>query len=327
MSSLPSSPRARRASSRARLRLVVIVCALATLLSAAVLRESRAATNDPIQIARFSEENLPAQDLPSVVATPAASPAADWVAVPNGSQSTGAGPILPAAAASTSAAPLPAETNAAQIEPTPIATPTDVAPLEVGSIAPQGEISDSPLDGAIQSIREAQPALAASLRITDQAREEILKHQEADAIQTLTRAISVDGSNPYAYFYLGRAYLGKKNYTQAITFLNRAETHFGGNPQWLGETLAFEGLANEQAGDTAPAIGCYQKALTAVPGNLMARVGLTRLTGEQAAPGVQPAAEPSQAVDAPAPEGAAIPPPPDSPPPPPANASASEPTL
>ena len=88
-------------------------------------------------------------------------------------------------------------------------------------------------------------------------------------------------SNPYAYFYLGRAYLGKKNYDQAITFLNRAETRLGANPQWLGETLAFEGLVNEQSGQTAPAIACYQKALVAVPGNLMARVGLTRLGGEQ----------------------------------------------
>ena len=321
MLTTPSSRSHLRASPSARVRLVVAFCALAPILRTAVVAA------EPIQVARFSEENLPAQDMPSVVATPEASPAGDWVAVPNGSPSTGSGPIPPAAATSTSAAPLPAETNAAQIEPTPIPTPTDVAPLEVGSIAPQGQVSDSSLDGVIQALHGTEPALAASLRMTDQARDEILHHHEGDAIQTLTRAISIDGSNPYAYFYLGRAYLGKKNYDQALTFLTRAETHFGANPQWLGETLAFEGLVNEQSGQTAPAIACYQKALVAVPGNLMARVGVTRLTEEQGAPAVQPAAAPSQASDAPAPEGAVIPPPPYSPPPPPPDSSASEPTL
>ena len=63
--------------------------------------------------------------------------------------------------------------------------------------------------------------------------------------------------------------------------MTRAQTHFGANPQWLGETLAFEGLTNEQSGQTSTAIAYYQKALVAVPGNLMARVGLTRLSGEQ----------------------------------------------
>jgi len=163
----------------------------------------------------------------------------------------------------------------------------------------------------IQGVSATQPALAASLRVTDQAREEIVSHREGDAIQTLGRAISIDGSNPYAYFYLGRAYLERKNYPQAITFLNRAEARLGANPQWLGEALAFEGLANEQAGQNATAIACYQKALVAVPGSLMARVGLTRLSAEQGGP-------PAGPTDASS-EGGAIPGPPASQPPASAN--------
>ena len=191
----------------------------------------------------------------------------------------------------------------------------------MGSIAPQGQISDASLDSLVQHLSGSNPALAASLRITNQARDQILKNRDGDAIQTLTRAISIDGSNPYAYFYLGRAYLGKKNYDQALTFLTRAEKHFGGNPQWLGETLAFEGLVNEQSGQTAPAIACYQKALVAVPGNLMARVGLTRLNGGETAPEIQPASAPAE-PGATSSEGDAIPPPPDSAPPQPADSSA-----
>ncbi len=315
-----SSRRTRRSFSSVRIRLIVASCVLATMLSAA------ANAGDPIQVARFSEENLPAQDMPSVVATPqaASSPAADWMVVP-ASSPKGPSPAATAPGAlpqpsGPENSPLPVQTNAAQIEPTPVPSPTDVAPLEVGSVAPQIEISDASLDTVIQRVRITQPALAASLRVTDQARDEIIKRREGDAIQTLARAISIDGSNPYAYFYLGRAYLAKKNYDQAITFMNRAELRFAANPEWLGETLAFEGLANEQAGQTAPAITCYQKALVAVPGNLMARVGFTRLSGEQAA---SPAPVPSPAAsDAPtdaSSEGSAIAPPPDSPPSPAAN--------
>ncbi len=293
-----------------------------------MLRSRAAFAGDAIELARFSEENLPAQDMPSIVATPQASPAGDWEEVPESapSGSDSAPNAVNSPADAPVGAPSAAETNGAQVEPTPVATPTDIAPLEVGSVAPQGEISDSSLDGEIARVSATDPALAASLRVTDQARDQLLKGQEGDALQTLQRAISIDASNPYAYFYLGRANLEKKSYDQALTFLTRAETQFGGNPQWLGETLAFEGLVNERSGQTAPAIACYQKALVAVPGNLMARVGLTRLSGEQAAPAIEPASAPAGPPDA-APEGNAIQPPPDSapPPPPPAPDNSSEP--
>src|SRR5579862_7477524 len=259
-------------------------------------------------LARFSEENLPAQDMPSGAATPDNGPSTDWVQVPNGS--------APASASSNPQAP-GAAVGAAQMPPAPTAAPTDVPPLEVGSVAPQMQISDAPLDEVIRKMSTTQPALAASLRLTDQARDQILHHQEDDAIQTLQRAISIDGSNPYAYFYVGRAFLGKKNYAQAVTFFGRAEIRFGANPEWLGETLAFEGLANEEAGQAPQAIACYQKTLQAEPGNLMARVGLTRLGGGVTASAVQPVSAPDTAGSEapPPPDGSAIQPPPNSPPP------------
>ena len=55
-------------------------------------------------------------------------------------------------------------------------------------------------------------------------------------------AISIDPSNSYAYFYLGRAYIASKNYGQALTFFKRAEIGIAANSHWLGETLAFEGV-------------------------------------------------------------------------------------
>jgi len=294
--------------------LITALCALAIITSAT-----------PHALAHLSEENIPAQDMPSGAATPDNGPAADWVQVPPGSTANAA-PAAPVAGAShpetpPASFPLPGDTNAAQVQPTPMAAPTDIAPLEVGSIAPQMQISDAPLDDLIRKVSATQPALAASLRLTDQARDQILNHHEDDGIQTLQRAISIDGSNPYAYFYVGRAFLAKKNYDQSVTFFKRAESRFAANPAWLGETLAFEGLANEQSGQSAAAIACYQKTLVAVPGNLMARVGLTRLGGEQTAPTVQPVSTSDNAGStAPPPsDGSAIPPPPNSPPPAPSN--------
>src|SRR5262249_20681923 len=140
------------------------------------------------------------------------------------------------------------------------------------------------------------------------------------AIQTLDRAISIDSTNPYAFFYLGRAWMKRGNYAQATTFFQRAEIGFRTNPDWLGETLSFEGLANEQVGNIALAVTDYQKALQAEPGNLMARVGLTRLSAIQSVPSppeynIAPP-PPENSIAAPPPAVAPPPPPPDVAPPP-----------
>src|SRR5271156_5906028 len=72
-----SSRRACPAFSRVWLRLTMIVSAVAIVWC------TLAAAQDRVQLARFSEENLPAQDMPSVEATPEANPGADWSEVPS----------------------------------------------------------------------------------------------------------------------------------------------------------------------------------------------------------------------------------------------------
>ena len=281
-----------RTRSRSRIvsRLAPVVCTLAIFCCAKFALGAGA--QHQTEIALLTEENLPAQDMPSLTPSPGALPM--------------------------EVAPLPDDTNA-QLEPTPTAMPTDVAPLEVGSVLPISQISDAPLDRYIAGARGQSPALAASLRITDQARDEILHQHEDDAIQILGRAVSIDSSNPYAYFYLGRAYLNRKNYPQAITFFKRAEIGFGRDPAWLAESYSFEGLANEQSGQSDAAIVADQKALVAEPGNLMARVGLTRLGGSDLAPATVPVSAPD-ASGAPLsyPGNGGLTPPPNSPPPQPA---------
>jgi len=201
-------------------------------------------------------------------------------------------------------------------------SPADIAPaLDAGSIATTPEISDSSLAPLIASA--PTPARAASLRITEQERVELEQGHTDEAIRELAHAISIDPSNSYAYFYLGRAYVARRDYGQAQTFFRRAEIGLAANSAWLGECYAFEGQSMEQAGKSAEAATAYQKALAASPGNLTARVGITRLSAFLPASVTAPAAPtdldeaaPEEADPPDAPDEAPVPPPPASSPPP-----------
>ena len=275
-----------------------MICAIATVALALTTLATPSESNaqHPFDVA-ISEESLPAEELQTrSVPTPGAAATQGSASVPQ---------------------PTNSAINAAQTQPT--ATPGDIAPLEVGSVQPKPQISDYSLEPYIKQARSESPALAASLRLTEQARQQFLSGHNDDAIQTLARALSIDARNPYAFLYLGRTWLQRKNYDQAITFFRRAEIGFGRNPDWLGETLSFEGLANEEAGQTTAAVTCYQKAVQAEPGNLMSRVALTRLGApDQAPPLAQPVSTSGGSLLEPPPSGGSLPPPPNSAPPKPA---------
>ena len=208
-----------------------------------------ASQRQPTLVARLEEESIPAQDLaaPSPAAAPSTgespSPGADtnpdsgeWSAAPAGEPTT-----------AESQAPIPNPSPAAQ---PPAAAPTDIAPaIDVGSIATTPQISDSSLAPLIDAA--PTPARAASLRITEQQRVELEQGHTDDAIRELAHAISIDPSNSYAYFYLGRAYVTRKDYTQAQTFFKRAEIGLASDSAWLGEIYAFEGLSLEESGKSA----------------------------------------------------------------------------
>jgi len=277
----------------------------------------------------FQEESIPAADLaqPSAAASPSASspptslaPAdsnpdsSSWERVPT-PPSAPAAQASPAGfqAVSAPAASIPA------IPPQPVEIPPA---MDVGALTPTPQISDSSLASLINAA--PTPARAASLRITERQRVELEKGHVDDAVRELAHAISIDPSNSYAYFYLGRAYVARKGYAQALTFFKRAEIGLASNSAWLGEIYAFEGLSLEQSGKSVEAEAAYQKALAATPGNLTARVGATRLAAFAPAP-----ASPAPVADAsqPAPNAVEPPPPPDVAPPAPAPASAPSPAA
>jgi hypothetical protein len=298
---------------------VVIFLSTLPISAGAALAESR-----PILLAELHEESIPAQDLtapsPAAGTSPAAtapdadtnddtnSDSGEWSTVPPGK-------AVPADSQVPVSNPMP-----------PAAQPSaaDIAPaLDAGSIATTPEISDSSLAPLIASA--PTPARAASLRITEQQRLELERGHTDDAIRELAHAVSIDPSNSYAYFYLGRAYIARRDYGQAQTFFRRAEIGVASNSAWLGETYAFEGVCLEQSGKSADAAAAYQKALVASPGNLTARVGVTRLSAFMPASTTAAAPAPAGDLDQPAPREPEIPTAPDEPPIPPAPHSAPPP--
>ncbi len=284
--------------------------------------------------AGFSEESLPAEEMPIVPNTPVATPVpastagaaepAPPMAVIGSTAENAAGVAATPEIAATPVAALPAPsptapalTNAsADPAPTPLGEPP---PIDLDTL-PTMPVSETALTTLIDSAKT--PTRATSLRLTEEAREDVSERKAGEAIQALTRALSIDSSNPYAYFYLGRAYLLKTDYHQALTFLQRAEIGFGSDPIWLGEALSFEGVCYEQSGQTAQAAAAYRRAMDSSPYNLMARTGYVRLASPVTEPDTQPDANvppdtgvsPNGAIEPP-PESVA-PPPPIVPPPP-----------
>ena len=199
---------------------------------------------------------------------------------------------------------------------------TQVPPaLDITGAVATVQVSDASLEPEFAA--SANPARAASMRTVERARQEILAGRADDAIRLLASALSIDPSNPYSYFYLGRAYLIKKNYNQALTFFQRAEIGVTSNPAWMGECLGFEGLAYEETGRLAEAVSAYRRALQAAPNNRIALTGYGRLAASgytgvaDASLRGGPAPPPSDSAIVPAPAMPQPPPPPAEPAPPP----------
>jgi tetratricopeptide (TPR) repeat protein len=97
-------------------------------------------------------------------------------------------------------------------------------------------------------------------------------------LETLERAIAVDPSNPYAYYFLAELHLRRNSYDQAIAFADRAallSARLQGT--WLTRSYALQGQALEAAGRMSDARAAYRRALLADRRNQTARLGLDRV--------------------------------------------------
>lgn len=119
---------------------------------------------------------------------------------------------------------------------------------------------------------------AASLRCVEKGRLLLASGQQEGAREWFERALSLDATNPYAYYFLARAALVGQRLNQAQTFLARARSLGTGlDPRWRGRLAALEGEIWEKVGRFPEARRAYQEAAEADPENPIARSGLARL--------------------------------------------------
>ncbi len=186
-----------------------------------------------------------------------------------------------------------------------LATPTrrPTTPLEQSAIGeapaltpPPGAISETPLPTATAAAEAAAsaepeslvthigpgtaPNTAAALRLIEDGRQQIAKGAYDAALDRLERAVAIDPTNAYGYYFLARVHFLKKDYDQAIAFASRAAAL---NPRSdrrsLSRIYSLQGAVFEEVGRYPDARKAYQQAVSADPNNLAARVGAARLGG------------------------------------------------
>jgi tetratricopeptide (TPR) repeat protein len=126
--------------------------------------------------------------------------------------------------------------------------------------------------------RSTPPQVAAATRLTEEGRVQLESGDSDAALERFERAIAIDPTNLYAYYFLGEVHLQRGNYEQAITFADRAVAlSTNGDHAWLARACALQGQVYEAAGRFADARDAYQRALQANPGEPSAVAGLGRV--------------------------------------------------
>ncbi|MFQ5668314.1 MAG: tetratricopeptide repeat protein [Candidatus Binatia bacterium] len=122
------------------------------------------------------------------------------------------------------------------------------------------------------------PNVAAALRLTEDGRQQLNQGRYDRAMDRFERAVAIDPTNAYGYYFLAQWHYLKKHYDQAITFARRAAALSARvDPVWLARAYSLEGAVFEEAGRYPDARKAYRKAMETDPDNLAARVGVARL--------------------------------------------------
>lgn len=175
-------------------------------------------------------------------------------------------PTLPAVTPSESVAPPEADTPTPTPSPVPTSTPTfeptaDPEPL-LTKISPQ-----------------TPPNTVAALRLVEEGRLQMKAGRYDLALERFERAVAIDSTCGYAYYFLADLHRRTESYDQAIGFTGRAiALTASGDPVWLARAYCLQAAIFEQVGRFADARRSYEKALKADPNNHSAAAGVARLT-------------------------------------------------
>jgi hypothetical protein len=126
------------------------------------------------------------------------------------------------------------------------------------------------------------PNVAAALRLIEEGRQQLAQEHYDRALDRFERAVAIDPTNAYGYYFLAQLHFLMKKYDQASAFAGRAVTlAMRTDHVWLARAYGLQAAVFEEVGRYADARKAYQKAVAADPNNVGARVGVGRLGGEQ----------------------------------------------
>lgn len=164
--------------------------------------------------------------------------------------------------------------------------PLDATPAPAATAPPASEpaaaftsMEPEPLVHRIDA--STPPNVAAALQLIEQGRRLQERGGRNQAREQFERAVAIDPTNAYGYFFLARVHFFNRNYDQAIAFASRAValgTRL--DPAWLGRVYALQGAVFEEAGRYPDARDAYRRAVATDPNNLAAQVGLARIAGD-----------------------------------------------
>ena len=150
-----------------------------------------------------------------------------------------------------------------------------MALIVLAGCAPKPVIIDKPLTELIQP--ETSPQRAASLRLTEDGKAYLQSGNLIKASEALEKAITIDTSNPYAYYYFARLRSEKGEYKQSLGLLSKAEILFKDSQFWLSNVYSLMGRNHESLFQYNDAKKRYEQALKLNEENIEAREGMERI--------------------------------------------------
>lgn len=134
---------------------------------------------------------------------------------------------------------------------------------------------------------DTSPQRAASLRLTEEGKRLLDSGHYAKALTRLEQTLAVDSSNPYVYYFLGKAHFHLAHYRQSVEFLDVAESILGNQPYWMGEVYSLKGKNYQALGLMEQAHSSYVTALRFNPKNQEATMGLSHVRRKMKVPSVR----------------------------------------
>jgi hypothetical protein len=169
-----------------------------------------------------------------------------------------------------------------ELTPAPQAQAASPTPEQLAALPPPvapGEAPATQPESLLTHIGPTTPPnVAAALRLIEDGRQQMNQERYDHALDRFERALAIDPSNAYGYYFLALLHFETKKYDQAVAFASRAVVLSARTDRVLmGRSYGLEGEAYEAVGRYADARKAYEKAVEADPNNLAARVGVARL--------------------------------------------------